>query len=180
MKNGNKDVRFMRMAMDEAKAALASGDFPVGCVITDGRRVVASGFRTASRGIMANEIDHAEMVALRNLCTNRPEIPTDRLCLYTTLEPCLMCFGAILISGIHRIVYAFEDVMGGGTSCSRQTMPPLYRDIELVVIPNVCRDESIELLRAFFSNPENIYLKDTLLAEYTMRQDAAFPPNTAT
>ncbi len=167
------DEKFMRLALAEARAALAAGDFPVGCVITDGQRVVAAGFRTNSRGVMANEIDHAEMVALRHLAKSDPESPKDRLCLYSTLEPCLMCFGGILISGIHRIVYAFEDVMGGGTRCNRQEMPPLYRNIDLTIVPHVCREESIALMRAFFSNPDNRYLTDTLLARYVMGQTAA-------
>ncbi len=164
----------MRMALDEAESALRAGDFPVGCVITDGEEVVASGCRAASRGALANEIDHAEIIALRQLYRSRPAIGKDRFCLYSTLEPCLMCFGAILISGIRRIVYAFEDVMGGGTSLRLQAMPPLYRDMNPAVVPNVCREESHALMRAFFSNPDNGYLKDTLFARYVMGLDNVF------
>ncbi|MFO8111930.1 MAG: nucleoside deaminase [Desulfosalsimonadaceae bacterium] len=169
----NTDEKFMTLALEEARKALAAGDFPVGCVIADGRQVVASGFRIASRGAMANEIDHAEIVALRHLVNSPLDIPKERLCLYSTLEPCLMCFGAILISGIHRIVYAFEDVMGGGTRCNRYEMPPLYRDIDLAIVGNVLREESIALMRSFFSNPDNRYLRDTFFARYAMGHTAA-------
>ncbi len=169
----NTDEKFMGLALEEARKALAAGDFPVGCVIADGQQVVASGFRTASRGVMANEIDHAEIIALRHFVKSPLDIPKERLCLYSTLEPCLMCFGAILISGIHRIVYAFEDVMGGGTRCNRQELPPLYRDIDLTIVGNVLREESIALMRAFFSNPDNRYLRDTLFARYAMGHTAA-------
>ncbi len=163
----------MRMALDEAESALRAGEFPVGCIITDGGEVVASGRRAASRGALENEIDHAEILALRKLYRSRPDIGKDRLCLYSTLEPCLMCFGAILISGIRRIVYAFEDVMGGGTSLPLQAMPPLYRDMDPAVVASVCRDESLALMRAFFSNPDNGYLKDTHFARYVMSKEHA-------
>ena len=168
MSDCERDILFMRLALEQAETALKAGEFPVGCVITDGAAVVASGFRKTSRGITPNELDHAEIAALKDLYENRPEAMKRPLCLYATLEPCLMCFGAALISGIHRIVYAFEDVMGGGTSCSRESLPPLYRGADLTVIPHVCRDESAQLMRAFFSNPENSYLRGTLFAAYAM------------
>ncbi|MFW6081198.1 MAG: nucleoside deaminase, partial [Desulfosalsimonas sp.] len=84
------------------------------------------------------------------------------------MEPCLMCFGAAVISGIKRIVYAYEDVMGGGTACSLENLPPLYRDAEIRVIRHVLREQSMELFYRFFSDPQNTYLQGTLLAEYTL------------
>jgi tRNA(adenine34) deaminase len=170
MVDDNQDIAFMRLALAEAGMALESGEFPVGCIITDGVTVVASGSRQSSSGEIPNELDHAEIMALKDLWKNRPEVPRDRLCLYSTLEPCLMCFGAVLISGITRIVYAFEDAMGGGTGLNRPAMPPLYRDIGLTVIPNVCRQESVQLLQYYFSDMKNRYLRDTLFEAYTMRQ----------
>jgi tRNA(adenine34) deaminase len=170
MVDDNQDIAFMRLALAEAEIALESGEFPVGCIITDGESVVASGYRQSSSGDIANELDHAEIMALKNLWKNRPEISRDRLCLYSTLEPCLMCFGAVLISGITRIVYAFEDAMGGGTGLVRPGMPPLYREIDLTVIPNVCRQESLQLLQHYFSDMENRYLRNTFFEAYTMGQ----------
>ena len=168
MTDDNRDVVFMQMALRQAEAALGSGEFPVGCVIADGKAVVASGFRTTSRGHAANEIDHAEIMALRDLYENRPDIIRGGLTLYSTLEPCLMCFGAILISGIRHIVYALEDVMGGGTACRLDILPPLYRDSGLIVTPSVCRTESAVLMQAFFSRPENSYLRGTLFSEHAV------------
>ncbi len=82
-----------------------------------------------------------------------------------------MCFGAILIAGIGRVVYAYEDVMGGGTACVRQQLPPLYRDRAVDVVPGVCRSQGLDLVRRFFADPANTYLQDTLLAEYTLQQE---------
>lgn len=109
-----KDLRFMTAALDMARTALAGGEFPVGCVIADGRTVVARGHRTGTTVGPGNELDHAEINALR--CLGEAGVDRDRaaLTLYCTMEPCLMCFSAIVLSGIGRIVYAYEDVMGAG------------------------------------------------------------------
>lgn len=159
--------QFMTMAILNARRALDAGEFPVGCIIMDGEQVVADGSRRNTSGRVAGEVHHAEINALRNLeLWEREAGPLNRsaFTVYVTLEPCLMCFGAILISGINRIVYAMEDVLGGGTSCNLEALPPLYRDRPLSITPGVMREESLTLLREYFRNPENTYLKDSLLA----------------
>lgn len=168
MNSSELDEKYMKAALGEAKAALAAGEFPVGCVIAGPHGVAASGGRSFSRGPEANEIDHAEMAALRNLSDSGFEGDKGGLTLYATMEPCLMCFGAAVISEIRRIVYAYEDVMGGGTACSLENLPPLYKNSEIRVIGHVLREQSLELFYRFFSNPENTYLQGTLLAEYTL------------
>ncbi|MFW6080650.1 MAG: nucleoside deaminase [Desulfosalsimonas sp.] len=162
------DRTLMKAALNEAEAALEAGEFPVGCVIAGPEGVAATGARSRSRGSGTNEIDHAEITVIRELYESGfPENPLE-LTLYSTMEPCLMCFGAILIAGIRRIVYGYEDVMGGGTRCSLRDLPPLYRDAGVKIVPHVLREESRDLFYRFFSDPQNTYLKGTLLAEYTL------------
>lgn len=81
-----------------------------------------------------------------------------------------MCYSAIMLAGIGRIVYAYEDAMGGGTSCRLDSLPPLYGQRKPVIIPGVLRKESLALFKSFFSNPDNGYWKDSLLEKYTMAQ----------
>lgn len=162
------DEKFMKTAICEAADALEAGEFPVGCVIAGPKGVVCTGERRSSRGPAANEIDHAEIVALKKLYDSGLSGTRCELTLYSTMEPCLMCFGAALISGIRRIVYAYEDVMGGGTACSMESLPPLYKNAVIRIVPYVLREESLELFYRFFSNPQNNYLQETLLAEYTL------------
>ena len=83
-----------------------------------------------------------------------------------------MCFGAILISGIGRIVFAYEDVMGGGTRCDLSSLAPLYRERDIDIMADVLRGESLTLFKRFFSDPRNTYWKGSLLARYTLAQKA--------
>lgn len=161
---------YMTKALEEAGAALAVGEFPVGCVMVYEDRIIASGSRANSTEECTNEIDHAEMVALRKLSGLEAKIDFEKVTLFSTLEPCLMCFGALLISGVRKIVFAYEDAMGGGTRCNLSNLPPLYTKNQISIIPHILRQKSLHLLKTFFSNPQNTYLKDTLLATYTLGQ----------
>ena len=167
--------RFMGEALREAEAALARGDFPVGCVLVGQGRIVARGARRGTTGHGRNELDHAEMMALRALAARPQASPATGLTVFCTMEPCLMCFGALILNGIDEIVYAYEDVMGGGTGCDRSRLPPLYRDCRIAVRPHVRRDESLALFKRFFSDPANRYWRGSLLAEVTLGADPDIP-----
>lgn len=167
----------MGLAIEEATKALENGEFPVGCVIVFHGDVVASGSRrgTASQGKLASEIDHAEIRALQSLETittdhTGADVVREECTLYCTMEPCLMCFGAIILSGIKKVLYAFEDPMGGGTSCDLEKLPPLYRNSGIKVMPHLLRQESLKLFAHFFSRKENLYWKGSLLEQYTLEQ----------
>jgi tRNA(adenine34) deaminase len=161
-------LTYMQQALDQAKHALAQNEFPVGCVIVYNNEIVATGARQRSQE--ANEMDHAEILTLRSLINNRPDInPTD-VTLYATLEPCLMCYATMIISGVRRIVYAYEDAMGGGTDLDLTTLPYLYKEMDIEITPFVLRKASLALFKDFFNNSNNAYLQDTMLAEYTRDQ----------
>lgn len=164
-------THFMGLAIDEARVALAAGEFPVGCVIVDqAGRVVATGARQNST-ITLCEMDHAEIVALRNLQQLSSHTNLAGVTIYTTMEPCLMCHATLVVNGVRRIVYAYEDVMGGGTNLDLSRLSPLYASItDLEVVGGILRRESLLLFQQFFSNPDLEYLAGTLLATYTLEQ----------
>lgn len=166
----DKDIRFMQVALEMARSALSKGEFPVGCVIADNARVVSRGHRTGTSGGPGNEIDHAEINALRVLNDIEPAVDRSTLSIYCTMEPCLMCFSAILLSGISRIIFAYEDIMGGGTQSDRSGLAPLYRDTQVTVLSGVLRQPSLELFRQFFSTSGNTYWADSELCRYTLEQ----------
>jgi len=161
---------YMRKALDLAREALSAGEFPVGCVMVCQDRVLATGSRTGTAGDNTNEIDHAEMVALRHLVNSEEYKNSNAVTLFCTMEPCLMCLGAIVLSGIGEVVYAYEDIMGGGTRCDLQQLTPLYANNRISIVPNVLRKESLELFKAYFSDPDNSYWQGSLLARYTLDQ----------
>ncbi|MFZ0242526.1 MAG: nucleoside deaminase [Desulfobacterales bacterium] len=163
-------AHFMTAALEQAEAAYHAGEFPVGCVLVHEDRILASGRRTGTAAEGINEVDHAEMVALRRLVAVGRDVAPDEIVLFSTLEPCLMCYGAIILSGIRTIVFAFEDVMGGGTSCDLARLNPLYRNAAISIVPHVRRGPSVKLLQAFFADPKNGYWKNSLLARFTLSQ----------
>ena len=166
------DLLFMQAALQEAQRALAAGEFPVGCVVVHSDRIIASGARRGTRSRHPNELDHAEMVALHRLDELDADFTDAELTVYSTMEPCLMCFAALTLSRIGRVVYAYEDVMGGGTACKFESLPPLYQKLKPRVEGGVMRTQSLALFQQFFADPANDYWRDSLLAIYTAEQSA--------
>ncbi len=163
--------KYMQIALDQAKEALALGEFPVGAVFVYEGTVIASGQRSHSRGLdTVNEIDHAEMLALRKYLASDTKINAAELVVYSTMEPCLMCYSTMILNGIRNIVYAYEDVMGGGSNLPLKQLNPLYAAMEISITPHILRQQSLALFKDFFSNPDNPYWKDSLLANYTLSQ----------
>jgi len=159
---------FMRLALAEAQKALAAGEFPVGCVFVYRGEVVARGHRLNSTAAAVNEIDHAEISALRELIANRPALRRDEIIVYSTMEPCLMCYATLLLNGIRTIVFGYEDVMGGGTDLPLAQLRPLYREMRVTVVPHILRADCWRLHKKFFENPENSYWRDSSLAKFTL------------
>ncbi len=169
----NNHDTFMRQALLEAREALIAGEFPVGCVMAHRGEIISRGRRINSRGPDENELDHAEIMALRKLLARRPEIEPAEIVVYSTMEPCLMCYVTLLLNGIRTIVYAYEDVMGGGTGLDLSELAPLYQEMPVTITPHILRRDSLELFKAFFSNQDNAYWQDSPLARYTLNQIAA-------
>lgn len=162
--------QFMQQALDLARQALAADEFPVGCVVVHDGRVIATGRRINTKQPVASEIDHAEMIALRHLEQITDPLDRGGMTLYATLEPCMMCFSAILLSRIGTLVYAYEDAMGGGASCDRSGWPALYRDNPIRIVAGVCRRQSLNLFKAYFGQSHLDYWRESRLACYTLAQ----------
>ncbi len=110
------------------------------------------------------------MLALRRLVELGGKIDRSKVVVFSTLEPCLMCYAALIVNGIRHIVYAYEDVLGGGTGLELTNLNPFYKEMKVVIVPGILRHESLGLFKKFFSDPRNDYLRGTLLAEHALRQ----------
>ncbi len=175
MEDGIKTAEYeyyMGIALDKADLALLSGEFPVGCVVVLDNRVVGEGSRlgTSMDKKKFSEVDHAEIICLKNIEKDNSIGDLSSAILFCTMEPCLMCFGAIILSGIKKIVYAYEDPMGGATSCDLNQLPLLYKNSGIKVVSGVMRENSLNLFYKFFQNQSNQYWKGSLLETYTMEQ----------
>ena len=157
---------FMKKALEQAERTLAAGEFPVGCVLVYRNKILVAGSRQGSIGDHRNELDHAEIVALRRLAELGDPIDHRQITAFSTLEPCLMCYSALILAGIGRIVYAYEDVMGGGTGCERSRLTPLYKNSPIKVVPGILRAESLKLFKNYYADPANDYLKKSLLVDH--------------
>ena len=125
MQGTSKERRFMRRAIELALQAEREGNLPVGAVISLGDEVVAEG----RNRIWVPKLDatrHAEMEALRAVPTDL-WISSAEMSLYTTLEPCLMCFGSILLHRVGGVVFGSSDSYGGASSVLSH-LPPFFRE----------------------------------------------------
>ena len=144
------DVEAMRLALAEAELALASGDVPVGAVLVAADGTVLAHGRN-EREKHADPTAHAEIVAIRRAAELRADWHLDDTTLVVTLEPCVMCAGAILAARIPRVVFgAWDDKAGAAGS-----VHDLLRDRRLPyrseVVTGVLGAECAALLTRFFA-----------------------------
>ena len=149
MMAGLTDDEAMRLALDQATAAIAHGDVPIGAVVVRDGQVIAA--RHNERELTGDPTAHAEVLAIRDAAQLVGHWRLLDCTLYVTLEPCVMCAGALVNSRIGRVVFGASDPKAGAVVslyeiCSDQRLnhrPP--------VTAGVCADEAGALLRAFFA-----------------------------
>jgi tRNA(adenine34) deaminase len=143
------DAKAMRRALDEAKAAAAHGDVPVGAVVLRDGEVIAA--RHNEREKTGDPTAHAEVLALRDAAAALGRWRLDDCTLVVTLEPCVMCAGALLNARIGRLVFGAADPKAGATS----TLYNVCADPRLNHNPpfqhGVLAAESAALLAEFFA-----------------------------
>ena len=144
----------MLAALDEARAALATGDVPIGAVVLDPAYAVIGRGRNV-REAEADPTGHAEVVALREAAKARGEWRLAGCTLVVTLEPCTMCAGAAVLSRVDRIVFGAWDPKAGAVG----SLWDVVRDRRLNHRPEVVADvlaaKSTALLEEFFLSQRN-------------------------
>jgi tRNA(adenine34) deaminase len=143
-----EDTRWMRAALDEARAAAAHDDVPIGAVVVRDGAIIGAGHN--EREHREDPTAHAEILALRAAAQALGSWRVLDATLYVTLEPCTMCAGAIVLSRVPRVVYACADPKAGaaGSVLDVLAQPELNHRPE--VVGGVLAEEAAELLRAFF------------------------------
>ncbi len=144
------DRFFMQAALEEARRAGEMGEVPIGCVVVVADRIVArGGNRTESR---QDPTSHAEMIAVRKATLRFGNWRLTDATIYSTLEPCSMCMGALLLARVQRLVFGAWDGKAGAAG----SLYDLSRDPRLnhriLVMSEIEEEASRELLQTFFRN----------------------------
>ena len=143
----NRDVEFMKMALEEARKAADAGEPPIGAVLACGDAVLVAAHNHREREF--DITSHAEIEVLRAAGKLKKDWRMNDCTLYVTLEPCPMCAGAILAARVGRVVYAAKDPVAGAMG-SVLNLPRFPLGAHPQVEGGVLLEEARELLQAFF------------------------------
>ena len=140
------DNYFMKAALREAQLAFDKGEIPIGAVVVSSEKILARGHNMTEQ--LKDVTAHAEMIALTAAFNGLGTKFLPDCTLYVTIEPCLMCAGALYWSRVSRIVYGAEDVKNGyqKTTGSNNPFHP-----KTVLVKGVLQDECAGLMRDFFA-----------------------------
>ena len=144
----NRDRRFMRRALEEAEKAYAQGEVPVGAVVVRGGEILAAAHN--ERETVQDPTAHAELLALRRAAARAGSWRLTGCTLYTTLEPCPMCAGALQAARVSRLVYAAPDPKAGAAGTLYDLPADLRLNHTYPYTSRILQNEAAALLQAFF------------------------------
>ena len=151
--SGQQHEIFMGMALEEAARAGSEGEVPVGAVVVMAGEVIGLGY---NRSVSDRDpTAHAEMLALRDAAMRHGNHRLPGADLYVTLEPCIMCAGALLHARIARLIYAAPDPSYGAAGSALNLLDSPFLNHRTRVISGVMRREATALLDDFFAARRN-------------------------
>jgi tRNA(adenine34) deaminase len=141
---------YMRQALALAAQAQAAGEVPVGSVIVLGEEVVGQGANSpiASKDPTA----HAEMLAIREACARIGKYRLEGATIYSTLEPCVMCAGALVAARVSTLVFGARDLRFGGVRSKFRLADSDLLNHRLEIVEGVLAAECVRLLQDFFAS----------------------------
>tara|TARA_Y100001936_G_scaffold245736_1_gene288279 strand:- start:7035 stop:7496 length:462 start_codon:yes stop_codon:yes gene_type:complete len=146
----NKDSDFMHAALDLAKQAGEMGEVPVGAVVVRDNIIIGRGY---NRPITTSDpTSHAEIIALREAALYLCNYRLLNCTMYVTLEPCIMCIGAIFHARIARLIYGTKDPKTGACGSVIDLVAQKQLNHHTQVTGTLLEDESSSLLKNFFIN----------------------------
>ena len=144
-----EDAAFMAQALAEAEAARGEGEVPVGAVVVCGGQVIGRGHNR--REALADPTSHAEISAIGEAVGTRPSWRLDDCTLYVTLEPCIMCAGAIVQARVRRLVFGCLDPKGGAVRSLYRICDDPRLNHRVEVTEGVLAERCGEILKRFFA-----------------------------
>ena len=146
----NNDIKYMKIALDQAKKAEKKQDFPVGCIIVYKNKIISKAYNKKEKNKIATK--HAEIIAIEKACKKLKTWHLDECILYTTLEPCIMCSGAIIQSRIKKVIYATKNDNFGAVESNYNIFDNMIKKKKIIFITGICKKESENMLTNFFKN----------------------------
>jgi tRNA(adenine34) deaminase len=145
-----KDVEFMELAIEEARASALAGEVPIGAIfVHEGKVVARSGNRTIRD---CDPTAHAEIVAMREGARVLGNYRMADTTLYVTVEPCSMCAGAMIQARVPRLVYGCDDPKGGAVRSCFQILTDSRLNHRVEVEAGVLASECAAILQSFFAS----------------------------
>ena len=145
----NDDEKFIRLAIEQAQIAGRMGEVPIGAVITDkSGHIVSSGYNL--REAANDPTAHAEIAAIRKAGEIFGSWRLEGTTIYVTIEPCLMCMGAIILARISRLVFGARDPKAGAVFSIYDIGNDCRLNHTVEVTEGVCMEECSNLLKDFF------------------------------
>ncbi len=151
------DEYFMLQALKEAKKAYDDGEVPVGAVVTMNEKIISRGYNQVER--LNDPTAHAEIIALTSAFNFLGSKYLMDAAIYITIEPCLMCAGALYWSKIQKVVYGAEDIKNGYKkyvepcpSLEQIGIAPRPFHPKTIVVDRVLADECATLMKEFFKS----------------------------
>ena len=142
------DLEFMRQALALARIAESIGEVPVGALIVHNHKIIGKGY---NQPVSKNDPSaHAEILAIRSAANNIKNYRLTGSTLYVTLEPCIMCAGAILHGRIARVVFAARDERFGAVGSQLNLLESVFLNHQATVTAGVMEDDAKQLLQEFF------------------------------
>ena len=142
------DERMMREALRLAREAAASGEVSVGAVLAIGETIVGRGANSPIA--LHDPTAHAEILALRQAAARTANYRIEDATLYCTLEPCVMCAGALVAARVKKLVFGARDLRFGGVRSKFRIADSDVLNHTVLVVEGVLAAECVELMRAFF------------------------------
>ena len=143
-----KEIRFMKEAIKEAKKAELIDEVPIGCVIVCNDKIIARGHNV--RETKKTPLGHAEIIAISKASKKLDKWRLEDCDIYITLEPCIMCAGAIIQSRIKRIIYGAHDYKGGALGSSIDVLSANNINHHPEVISGVLEKECSSIISNYF------------------------------
>lgn len=136
--------KYMNIALIEAKKAYKKNEVPIGCIIVKNNKIISKAYNKKEKTNVVTK--HAEIIAIEKACKKLKTWHLNDCILYTTVEPCLMCTGAIIQSRMKKVVYATENEKYG-------SLNKIVKESKskLEIEKNILAEKSIALLQKFFN-----------------------------